>query len=129
MLAAYRSAVFRSPEESLPDDFYVVTASNPFGKAVGSAVNKRRQLDLADRLDSLGAPRFYVTGFSPDFTHSEIGYGIRCDLVAALQLGRHYNQDAVFRVSKDDLWLVDCASGEQEPIGRFVCILTPFDRT
>ena len=121
MLAAYRSAVFSTPEESLPDDFYVVTASNPFGKEVGSAVNNRRQLDLERRLDSLGAPRFYVTGFSPNFAHVEIGYGVRCDLVAALQLGRHYNQDAVFRVSGDDLWLVDCASGEQEPIGKFVC--------
>ena len=121
MLAAYRSAVFLSPADSMPGDFFVVTACNPFGQKSSPSKNKEKQACLANQIDALEIARFAVAGMNIERAHVEPGYGVECDLETALKLGRQYDQDAIFRVSKSELSLVACSNGAEEKLGKFVC--------
>ena len=119
---AYDQAHFQldSPAVDLPVEFGIVTAGNPMGVTVEASVNEGLDRDLGLSLLRRGIPHFRVTGGSRDMSHAEPGYGCAVDLERIVELGRQWNQEAVFWVQEDQLFLVSCTdSKHEEPLGSF----------
>lgn len=122
MNPAFRTARFRCEvrREDVPDRFAIITAYNPEDRICSDEANRRADLELAEELDRAGCRRFRVTGGSPDFSHSEAGWGCEIrSLESALLLGCHFRQAAIYWVEHDVLTLADCATGAVETLGNW----------
>ncbi len=120
--SAYDHAHFQleSPAVDLPVEFGVVTACNPMGVTVEASANEELDRDLGLSLLGQGVPHFRVTGGSRDMSHAEPGYGCVVDRGRIVELGRQWNQEAVFWVRGDRLFLVFCDRPEHDiPLGSF----------
>ncbi len=120
--SAYDQAHFQldSPAVDLPVGFGIVTACNPMGVTVEASVNEGLDRDLGLSLVDQGIQHFRVTGGSKDMSHAELGYGCAVDRERIVELGRQWNQEAVFWVQGDQLFLVPCNdSKHEEPLGSF----------
>ncbi len=104
----------------LPVEFGIVTACNPMGLTVEASVNEGLDRDFRLYLLGQSIPHFRVTGGSRDMSHAEPGYGCVVDRERIVELGRQLNQEAVFWVRGDRLFLVFCDRPEHEqPLGSF----------
>lgn len=112
----YQNARWRAyaPEGGWPESFGVVTAWNPNGKIISDEVNAERTEALCKDLDGLGLPHFPVTGYALDSDHYEDGFGIVCDRDQTIELGRKWDQLAVFWMEDGWVWLIFCEPGEEE---------------
>lgn len=108
------------PPERLPANFGVVTACNPFGRLLPDVENQRRTEALRLRLAKLGVSVFPVAGGSRDATHLEPGFGVGgLSLDQVRELGREFEQDAVFWAEAGRVLLVPCGPGETVPWGEW----------
>ena len=120
--STYDQAHFQldSPAVDLPVEFGIVTACNPMGVTVEASVNEGLDRDLGLSLLGQDIPHFRVTGGSRDMSHAEPGYGCAVDRERIVELGRQWNQEAVFWVRGDRLFLVFCDRPElEQPLGSF----------
>lgn len=100
-----------------PQEFGVITAWNTDGENETTAANAAHDLQLAQRLDELHMQRVRVTGVSPDGTHREEGWACwPCTEALAAELGREFNQLAVYFVENDHLRVISCSSGERAEV-------------
>lgn len=118
--AEYFQTVFESSIllQELPAEFAIVTAYNPNGESHGSEENERRDQALRKILESRGIAHWQVTGCSPDGSHREPGYGIQCPIETAVELGRQFEQEAIFRIHNDELTLICCRQSGQRFVGK-----------
>jgi len=99
------------------DTFAVITACNPLGQLVDEAANRSATVCLRKAISRLGLNRHRVTGVSADMKHREASFALwGCGLAAALDLGRQFNQDAIFWVQDGRLDVVSCATGERQHV-------------
>ena len=118
----YCKTVFHTPCETLPPDFCIITAHNPDGETIGSSDNEQRDEELSQELERLKAPGFRITGMAPDRSHSEAGWGTTCPVETAIELGRKYQQEAIFRISGGQLFLIDCSNETETKCGEFTLV-------
>ena len=105
---------------TLPEKFGVVTSCNPDGKTVSPKENIRLTQCLKDELESAEEVSFSVTGCSPDQTHQEPGFGIASNSeVKIIELGRKWQQEAIFWIEEGNVHLISCNSGTREVIGQW----------
>ena len=97
-----------------PETFGIVTAWNPDGVSQSAGVNAQSDMDLKRALFSEGFTPIRITGCSPDFKHAEPGWLIEAGKEEVAQWGRRYNQDAVFWIEMDTIYLVPCEEGSAE---------------
>src|SRR5436190_3361522 len=98
------------PPGGLPDRFGVVTACNPNGGVVDEAQNVTATATLRRQLEDTNWTFFLVTGCSPDLAHQEPGFGVACQSSdEVVELGRAWQQEAVFWVEYGVVHLVPCA--------------------
>jgi len=102
-----------------PDEFWIITACNPYSSGVldGDRDADRR---LRRHLSKNGYPKFRIRGISADWQHEEKGYGvsgIARDVL--LELGREFQQNAIFHIVGDRLSVVACVDGREVEIGSF----------
>lgn len=118
----YRNPRFRCSQESLPEEFRIVSAYNPDGKDTEEAANKIADEALLKLLSDRGYPHFRVIGGNSDFTHAEPGYGIVCSQAEALGLAREFRQDAIFEVIGGRVLLLSAKSTNSKPelIGKWI---------
>ena len=101
-----------------PDAFAVITACNPLGEILGEEADSAATVRLRKTISRLGLKRHRVTGVSADLKHREPGFAVwGCDLMAALQLGREFAQNAVYWIEDGKLDVVSCATGERQHVG------------
>lgn len=103
------------PDDGLPEEFWVITACDPDGVVMEPEVNERRTLDFRSELLEAGLMFFPVTGYDPEGSHREPGFGIVTGEEDALEAGRRLEQIAVYQVTEGGVWLVFCG----EPPERF----------
>jgi len=117
----YRHVRFQCNESDLPAIFQIVTACNPDGQTVDADSNRRADALLAARIEEAGWRHFRVTGGSPDFSHTEPGYGIACSRDEALDLARSFGQDATFEVRNGRVYLISAkgTGAESEVVGEW----------
>lgn len=117
----YRSTVFllEDPPVPLPVAFAIITAWNPMDRPTGASENQTADEALRSRLESLGDFRFRATGCSPDLSHREEGWAAAISKSDALDLGRQFEQRAIWWIESDELHLIRCADGHSEMLGTF----------
>ena len=104
--------------DNWPDGFAVITACNPLGQRLDEKSNKSATVRLRKTISRLGLKRHRVTGMSADMKHREPGFAVwGCGLATALDLGRQFNQDAIFWAEEGRLDVVSCATGERQHVG------------
>jgi hypothetical protein len=92
---------------------FVVTAYNPNGIARDHARNEAAQAALEADVQQGGGLAWPATGQSRDASWSEPGVAVGgFDRAAACDLGRRYDQLAVFELTADELHVVRCADDE-----------------
>jgi hypothetical protein len=105
------------PAGVLPERFGVVTACNPYGRTVDDAENERATAALRSEIARAGHGFFPVTGGSEDFSHAEPGFGVVADEREVVEMGRRFQQLAVFWVERGRVWLLPCEGEGREEIG------------
>ena len=119
--AEYSKVRFRCDQLKVPRHFFIITAHNPDGITVSASENREADQSFQKEITRLGFENFPVTGGSPDFTHSEPGYGILCSREEALSLARQFRQDALFEVIDGIVVLTSALDdpGPDEEIGSW----------
>lgn len=109
------------PEGGLPGEFWVITACNPEGEPLGDFENGKRTADFRKELVERRLAHFPVAGYDPrpGVEHEEPGYGVACDGVTAMELGRKWGQLAVFGVREGKVELVSCVDDERYDAGSW----------
>lgn len=103
-----------------PEAFAVITACNPLGQIIDDGANQSTTTRLRKTLGRLGLKRHRVTGMSADMKHREPGFAVwGCGLATALDVGRQFNQDAIFWAEEGRLDVVSCATGERQHVARW----------
>ena len=104
--------------DNWPDGFAVITACNPLGQRLDEKSNKSAAVRLRKTITRLGLKRHRVTGMSADMKHREPSFAVwGCGLATALDLGRQFNQDAIFWAEEGRLDVVSCATGTRQHVG------------
>ncbi|MCB1257237.1 MAG: DUF3293 domain-containing protein [Microthrixaceae bacterium] len=94
-------------EWDLPDEVFVLTAYNPFGRLRPKGQNVAALAELAGVLISSGGTAVRALGKSLDGEHSEpslLTWGM--DERTVLEIAQQYRQEAVFRLTKDSVEVV-----------------------
>ena len=112
----YLNTVFDYIPTGKSGDFWVITAYNPNGKTAYPGDNIQADARLRAEIESLGITPIRVTGLSTDETHAEPGWGFPSDEATALEIGRHYRQQAVYHFTAGRIDLVDCKTLERHPL-------------
>jgi hypothetical protein len=111
------------PVGALPVCFGVVTACNPNGVVAEEARNKAATSALRRQLNDAGRIFFPVTGCSPDLAQQEPGFAVVCQTSdEVVELGRAWQQEAVFWVEAGIVHLLPCGAGERSLVGRWEAI-------
>lgn len=90
----------------LGSEFAILTAFNPHGRDHSEAENEERAGRLRAELTSRGLTWACADGWSPDRSHREPGVAVVVDRVSAQQIGRAYEQSAIYWYEKGVVWLV-----------------------
>jgi hypothetical protein len=113
---AYHQTVFEYIPAGKPDDFWVITAYNPKGRPADPGDNLAADARLRADLARLKITPFRIIGLSPDETHAEPGWGFPSDEVTAFEIGRRYQQEAVYHFTAGRIDLVDCKTLGRHPL-------------
>jgi hypothetical protein len=117
----YLSTIFVSKplEEGWPERFFIITACNPRSSGDRSS-DEKAHVNLRKTLSRLGCWKHRVDGASPDWKHREKGFAVGgLDLEEAIELGRQFEQNAIFAIESDVVWVVGCFDGSRQELGRF----------
>jgi hypothetical protein len=113
-----RFAPKEPPPSRWPEAFAVITAYNPLGQGLDEEADRAATIRLRKAISRLGLNRHRVTGVSADLKHREPGFAVwGCDLIAALQIGREFAQNAIFWIEDGRVDVVSCANGERQHVG------------
>ncbi|MCL1057528.1 DUF3293 domain-containing protein [Shewanella gelidimarina] len=100
--------------------FAIITAHNPRGKALTPCQNRLLDRKLQQDILMLRQPYRAIVGASQDRKHMEKSWAVSTDKASAIELGRKFNQNAIYYVEDDKLQLVPCLLSAQEtPLGAF----------
>lgn len=102
----------------LGDEFAILTAYNPHGRDHSAADNADRDRRLRADLTARGLTWVRADGWAPDRSHREPGVAVVADRVTAQQIGREYEQSAIYWYADGVIWLVGAlveAAPEQLP--------------
>ena len=113
----YTTTRFRvaSLPDRWPSAFVIISAYAPTGQKWSDAANTAADQSLTAELETLGAWRLRITGYSPDTGHAEPGWAVELPSERGREIGRRYQQDAIFVIRADALGYVSCP-GEGEVI-------------
>lgn len=101
--------------------FAVITAYNPASTLLSPSQNGLLDRQLLREIELLGSPYRALIGASADLSHMEKSWAVLIDRTMALQLGRKFNQYAIYMVEKGLVSLVPCTlTGHDELcLGQF----------
>jgi hypothetical protein len=91
---------------------HVITAANPYGRPASDEDNERTHRELLRELRLLNVDRtFPAVGGDPAGSHAEQSVAVvGLSDAAAVELGRRFEQDAVFAWTPQSLTLLSCVS-------------------
>ncbi len=114
------------PQEGLPPRFGIVTTCNPNGVLSDEAQNLAATERLRKQLEAAERVFFPVIGCSPDLVHQELGFGVVCQTPdEVVELGRSWQQEAVFWIESGRVHLLPCAEGDVFVLGKWSSLAQP----
>jgi hypothetical protein len=121
ILPEYLQTIFiaKPPESGWPDEIHIITACNPLSSGERSR-DDVYNIALRKTLSQLKVWKHRIQGASPDWKHREKGFAVSgIDLVKAIEIGRRFQQNAIFTVVDDVVSVVSCVSDEKKLMGSF----------
>lgn len=101
----------------------VVHVIAAFADSQRSDDNLRRHTCLAFDVDSADLRSYRAVGGDPTGAHTEVSVAVLgLSDQAAIELGRRYQQDAIFRWTRDSFAIVGCADGAVENRGWTIAL-------
>ncbi len=88
--------------------FAIITAHNPASTHLTPCQNRLRDRQLLHEIELLGCPYRALIGASPDLSHMEKSWAVFIDRSMALQLGKKFDQYAIYMVELGIVSLVPC---------------------
>lgn len=100
-----------------PDKFAIITAYNPMDQKLSDHENKLRNDNLLKRISR----NFFleIFGSSPDQCHQEPSFAFISNLKDAIEVGKEFQQRAIYYVSHGNLQLIECNTGITIELGKF----------
>jgi len=96
-------------------DFMVVTAWNPRSLPQSNRENAENNQRLLAEINHTDCYRVSVG--NADFSWWEESYAVDIQLAEALFLGNRFEQNAIYRVEGEELFLVTCLNGQHVHLG------------
>ena len=103
--------------ESWPDEFAIITAHNPMDLKLSDYENSLRNEKLLKSIDS--NVFLELSGSSPDHSHQEASFAFMSKIQEAVDIGKEFQQKAIYYVKDGNLKLVECCTGKIEELGNF----------
>ena len=103
--------------ESWPDEFAIITAHNPMDLKLSDNENCLRNEKLLKRINS--NVFLELSGSSPDHSHHEASFAFTSKIEEAVDIGKEFQQKAIYYVKVGNLSLVECSTGKIEELGSF----------
>ena len=103
--------------ESWPDEFAIITAHNPMDLKLSDYENSLRNEKLLKSIDS--NVFLELSGSSPDHSHQEASFAFVSKIQEAVDIGKEFQQKAIYYVKDGNLKLVECCTGKIEELGNF----------
>ena len=103
--------------ESWPDEFAIITAHNPMDLKLSDKENSLRNEKLLKRINS--NVFLELSGSSPDHSHQEASFAFISKIEEAVDIGKEFQQKAIYYVKVGNLSLVECSTGKIEELGSF----------
>ena len=103
--------------ESWPDEFAIITAHNPMDLKLSDNENSLRNEKLLKRIHS--NVFLELSGSSPDHSHQEASFAFISKIQEAVDIGREFQQKAIYFVKNGNLKLIECTTGNIEELGNF----------
>lgn len=88
--------------------FAIITAHNPSGLLLSPSQNRLLDRQLQSKIQQYNSPYRALIGAAPDLSHMEKSWAIFIDKEQALELGREFNQHAIYYVNQGLLSLIAC---------------------
>jgi hypothetical protein len=88
--------------------FAIVTAHNPRGSRLSPSQNRLLDRQLQFKIQQYNRPYRALIGAAPDLSHMEKSWAIFIDKEQAVELGREFNQHAIYYVNQGLLSLIAC---------------------
>ena len=119
---AYFATRFRvsAPVPVWPARFVIVTAYATTGEQWTAERNAEANASLAERIGELGVWSCPITGYDPATGHAEPGWAIAGPPSLGVQLGRAFQQNAIFAVEAGWLSVHACANAAHADVGPFL---------
>ncbi|MGL5046023.1 MAG: DUF3293 domain-containing protein [Shewanella sp.] len=101
--------------------FAIITAHNPASRPLLPSQNCLLDRQLFRDIELLGCPYRALVCAAPDLSHIEKSWAVFIDRTMALQLGKKFNQYAIYVVEQGYVSLVPCtlAGYNEVCLGRF----------
>lgn len=114
MHPAYFETRFRVPAmpRQWPGMFVIVSAYATTGQTWSHAKNVSADLALASQIRDLGCWMHRITGYSPTTDHAEPSWAAEMELLSACELGLRFEQDAIYLVEGNQLYVLKCHQPE-----------------
>ena len=122
ILPEYLQTIFiakETPDGGWPEKFAVLTACNPMssGERKDDAAATIR---MRKRLSRSGHKRYRITGSSPASNHLEASFAAwNLSIEEAMEIGREFQQNAIFWIDEGRIEVVSCANGERKFVGKW----------
>lgn len=116
----YKSTVFLSCQPfGLSERYAIITACNPKGEILSDCANRSRDYQLQHLMTSQKANFRCVYGCSPDLRYREKSWMVNFEKERAIEIGKAFEQNAIYWVEDGVLFLTPCLSEEvEEPVGE-----------
>ncbi|KMT63800.1 DUF3293 domain-containing protein [Catenovulum maritimum] len=89
-------------------NFAIITACNPNGVILNHSENSLKDKMLQSDILSLNVPYRSITGCSANFCHKEKSWIVAIEKAEAIKLADKYQQNAIFWVEANQLYLTPC---------------------
>ncbi|MGL4939742.1 DUF3293 domain-containing protein [Shewanella sp.] len=105
----YQSPLFLLTQALSPGlSFAIITAHNPASGMLAPSQNRLRDRQLLHDIELLARPYRALVGAAADLSYMEKSWAVCVDKACALQLGKKFNQYAIYMVEQGEVTLVPC---------------------
>lgn len=102
----YQSIAFHAPQAPDAEAFAILTAFNPRSQSLSEKENQSRNAQLESAMTQQGIRYWPMNGGAPDGSWYEPGFAVALDKHEAMLLAQQWQQNAIYWVENDSLWLL-----------------------
>ncbi|WBA15243.1 DUF3293 domain-containing protein [Salinivibrio proteolyticus] len=102
----YQQIAFRAPQAPSVRSFAILTAFNPRSQPLSEKENQLRNRQLVDEMEKAGIRYWAMNGGAPDGSWFEPGFAVALNQDEAIALAKTWQQNAIYWVEEDTLWLL-----------------------